>query len=161
MWHHDTAREMQQKLAAIQDAVAAHCEAFPPDGRELLTLQGLVLDEAERRAALIELAGREDELTNGWKKFVESEVLPRVATAPPPDVSEVGQLTKQAARKGFAGLSPIQILLVVLVVLICTGAPVAELHLPPELQELTSNEPGYIALAIVITGAIVKGNRKS
>jgi hypothetical protein len=84
-------------------------------------------------------------------------------TAPPEIVITAGEITKaadQVARKGFAGLKPITLIAVVLVILMFAGAPVAELKLPPEAQELLTNEPGYIALAVVIVGAIIKNGKR-
>ena len=51
-------------------------------------------------------------------------------------------------------LRRLKLLVVILVILIFAGAPVAELRLPPELQSALANEPGYLALAIAIATAI-------
>ena len=63
-------------------------------------------------------------------------------------------LHQEVARRWFVGLSPAAIMLISLIWVILTVAPVAELKLPPEWQELLTNEPGYIALGALLVGAI-------
>lgn len=63
-------------------------------------------------------------------------------------------LHQEAARRWFVSLPPTAIMLICLIWVILTVAPVAELKLPPEWQELLTNEPGYIALGALLVGAI-------
>lgn len=61
-----------------------------------------------------------------------------------------------ASRDGIAGLTPVQLLIVVLVWLLAFGLPVADQTLPPEAQAVISGDVGTAALAIAITTLIIQ-----
>jgi hypothetical protein len=69
-------------------------------------------------------------------------------------------LVHKAARTGWGGLSPAQVLAVVLVVLLAAGLPFAQVKLPPEVQSLVQDEEATLAIGIAITLAIVQGRKK-
>lgn len=93
---------------------------------------------------------------------MESKIIAALKPLPGTHVvgsEEVGELTARAAREGFAGLNPVQILVVVLVCLLAVGAPFAQLALPPEAQSVLSDEYGTLGLGLAITTMIIQ-NRK-
>ncbi|HEY5985244.1 MAG TPA: hypothetical protein VIV12_02510 [Streptosporangiaceae bacterium] len=71
----------------------------------------------------------------------------------------IGELSARASRNGITGLSPIQVLTLVLVWLLAVSVPVVQQELPPEAQAIVSNENGMISLALAITLVIVSRKR--
>jgi hypothetical protein len=75
-------------------------------------------------------------------------------------LEDISELSTRASRDGIAGLSPAQILTLVLVWLLTLGAPVVqELALPPNAQIVVSNEYATLSIGLAITVMILQ-NRK-
>jgi hypothetical protein len=75
-------------------------------------------------------------------------------------LEDINELSTRASREGIAGLSPAQILTLVLVWLLMLGAPVVqELALPPDAQTVVSNEYATLSIGLAITVMILQ-NRK-
>jgi hypothetical protein len=72
----------------------------------------------------------------------------------------LSRLSARASRDGLAGLSTMQILVLVLICLLAVGAPFAQLELPPEAQVLLTEEYSTLSLGLAIALVIVQ-NRKS
>lgn len=69
---------------------------------------------------------------------------------------EVEELPITARQRGVAGLTPVQLLLLVLVWLMLMGEPAIEATFPPAVQQALATEAGTIGLAIALTTIILK-----
>jgi len=70
-------------------------------------------------------------------------------------------LQQEVAPRWLASLPPAAIMLICLIWMIFIIAPVAKLKLPPEWQELLTNEPGYIAIGALFVAAVTSYHRRS
>ncbi len=160
-----------EKLGGV-GAIRQYVKAMPPDRREQLnSFARLYLMQGDRPDLP---AGTPHSMTlttkiGGVTVFSASVKGIAGVAITPDDISMAGVDIRlndisipadPAVRSGFAGLIPLYVIAIVLVILLRTAAPVAELKLPPELQALLANEPGYIALAILIAGTIIKYGKR-
>ncbi len=95
--------------------------------------------------------------TSGWR--VDDLILPEVqinlpSVIPPP--MEVEDFAFTVKKRGVAGLTPAQLLLLVLVWLMLMGEPAIEATFPPAVQQSLATEAGTISLAIALTTIILK-----
>jgi hypothetical protein len=67
-------------------------------------------------------------------------------------------LHQEFARGWFVGLPPATLLLACVIYVIFIAAPIAELKLPLEIQNLLTSETGYIALASTIASMVIQHN---
>lgn len=74
--------------------------------------------------------------------------------------ADINQLLAQAARDGLGGVPRLRLLVIAIVFVAFLAAPVGELRLPPELQELVQSEVGHIGVALGIAAAIWNAGRK-
>jgi hypothetical protein len=93
----------------------------------------------------------------GWR--VDDLILPEVkinlpSVIPPP--MEVEDFAFTVKKHGVAGLTPVQLLLLVLVWLMLMGEPAIEAAFPPAVQQALATEAGTISLAIALTTIILK-----
>jgi hypothetical protein len=65
-----------------------------------------------------------------------------------------------ASRDGIAGLTPVQLLIVVLVWLLAFGTSLIQQTLPPEAQSVVSGDIGTAGLALAITTLIIQQRRR-
>jgi hypothetical protein len=68
-------------------------------------------------------------------------------------------LTK-ATNEGIAGLTPVQLLIVVLVWLMAFGMPLIQETLPPDAQQVVTGDIGTAGLALAITTLIIQQRRR-
>jgi hypothetical protein len=69
-------------------------------------------------------------------------------------------LHQEVARRWFVRVPPATLLLVCLIYVIFIAAPITELKLPPEIQNLLTSETGYIALAITIASMVIQHDHR-
>jgi hypothetical protein len=68
---------------------------------------------------------------------------------------DVGDLSARASRDGIAGLSPMQLFILVLVWMLALGLPAERQGLPPEVQAMLSDYYGTVGVAVSVTALIL------
>jgi hypothetical protein len=74
--------------------------------------------------------------------------------------ARIGELVDTTARREIMGLTVGEFLLVVLVILLAVGVPIAQVDLQQRAQALMSAEESTVGLAFAITTAIVQRRKK-
>lgn len=96
--------------------------------------------------------------TEGWR--LDDLILPDVKInlpfVIPPPIEEVQDFAFTARQRGVAGLTPVQLLLLVLVWLVLAGEPAVEATFPAAVQQSFATEAGTISLAIALTTIVLK-----
>jgi len=76
------------------------------------------------------------------------------------EIVSVDETMATASRDGIAGLTPVQLLIVVLVWLLAFGTPLIQQTLPPEAQSVVSGDIGTAGLALAITTLIIQQRKR-
>jgi len=76
------------------------------------------------------------------------------------EIVSVDEAVATATRDGIAGLTPVQLLIVVLVWLLALGTPLIQETLPPEAQQVVTGDIGTAGLALAITTLIIQQRRR-
>jgi hypothetical protein len=90
----------------------------------------------------------------------QADAIVRDAATSTNATDEISTLSDQVEKFGIAGLSPAQLLLLVMVCLLAVGLPFAQVALPQGAQAVLADEEATIGLGLAITLAILQGGKK-
>jgi hypothetical protein len=90
----------------------------------------------------------------------ESDAIVRDVATSANAADEISKLSDQVEKHGVAGLSPAQLLLLVMVCLLAVGLPFAQVALPQGAQAVLADEEATMGLGLAITLAILQARKK-